>query len=173
MKSKGPFTHVKFFPHDWNLAECAKLTRASRTNWSGSKEDISLHGFHGFTAYTRMTIVKYNIGRVHGPYQSTFIMTAAILFNKEFFDNLGLEITLYCITIIEGGRSWERAVGCSPPQNPKGGGIAPRMVTLSPTILQRSKAFIVVIVSRAKNSNENSAILNRKKPLKTWNTFNY
>ena len=172
VKSKSPFTHVIFLPHDWNLAGCAKLTRASSTNWSGSKEDILLHGCHGFIAYTRMTIATYNIGRVHGPYQSTFITTEAVLFSKESLDNLVFEITLYYITSIKGGRNGRRVVGYSPLQNLKGGGITPRMVTMSPTILPRSKTFIVLNVSRAKNSNENWVILTSNKLLKTWNTFN-
>ena len=138
VKSKSPFTHVIFLLHDWNLARCAKLTRASRTNWSGSKDDILLHGCHGFIAYTRMTVSTYNIGRAHGPYQSTFITTEALLFNKESLDNPIFEITLYYTTSIKGGRSWGGAVGYSPPQNLKGRGIARRMATMSPTILPRT-----------------------------------
>ena len=118
VKSKSPLTHVIFLPHDWNLAGYVKLTRASRTNWSGSKEDILLHGCHGFIAYTRMTIATCNIGRAHGPYQSIFITTETLLFNKESLDNLIFEITLYYKTGIKGGRSGG-SCGVFTPTKPK------------------------------------------------------
>ena len=52
-----------------------------------------------------MTIAKYNIGRVYGPYQLTFITTEALLFKNESLNNLVFEITLYCITSVKGGRN--------------------------------------------------------------------